>query len=457
MQKNKIIACLDINNGKVVKGINFVDIKEVGDPVKNAIHYYNEGADEIVFLNINPTKENTEMFLDIIRQVSKCVDVPLIAGGGINSLEHIQKHLDAGIDKVSVGSAAYKNPDFIKQAVNKFGNDKIIVAVDVKKNDDKYDLYISGATINTNEDAIKFALKMQEFGACAILPTSIDRDGKKDGYDNEMYKAFTDVLNIPVIASGGAGKISDFYDVFNIAKVYGALAASVFHYNEIKIKDIKQFLAEHIELKLKFDAQGLISVIVQDFETKEVLMMAYMNNEAYDKTLETGKAHYFSRSRNKLWLKGEQSSNFQFVKDIFYDCDCDCLLLLVEQVGGACHTGHKSCFYRNIKNEIKQDVVFDPNIKYNKNILKSLSETIKDRKLNPVPKSYTNYLFDKGIDKILKKVGEECSEVIIASKNTDKNELIYEASDLIYHLTVLFEQKNISWDDIFNELKKREE
>lgn len=244
MQNNKIIACLDMNNGKVVKGINFVDVKEVGDPVKNAIHYYNEGADEIVFLNINPTKENTEMFLDVISQVSKCVDVPLIAGGGINTLEDIQKHIDAGINKVSIGSAAYKNPDFIKQAVERFGKDKIIIAVDVKRNNDKYDLYISGATVNTNEDAVKFALKMQELGACAILPTSIDKDGKKDGYDNEMCKAFTDVLSIPVIASGGAGKISDFYDVFTIAKVYGALAASVFHYNEVKIKDIKNYLAE---------------------------------------------------------------------------------------------------------------------------------------------------------------------------------------------------------------------
>lgn len=211
---------------------------------------------------------------------------------------------------------------------------------------------------------------------------------------------------------------------------------------------------------IKYNSDGLIPAIVQDVKTDEVLMLAYMNEESLNKTLETGKAHYYSRSRQKLWLKGESSGNFQKVIEMSLDCDKDTLLFKVEQTGGACHTGKKSCFYNKIDEKCdiieEGEKVFEPDEVYdNSVILKDLYDVIVHRLNNPKEGSYTNYLFEKGIDKILKKVGEETSEVIIAAKNRCPSELVYEVSDLIYHLTVMMVEQGIKWNDIFAELKKR--
>ncbi len=216
--------------------------------------------------------------------------------------------------------------------------------------------------------------------------------------------------------------------------------------------------------QLKFDEKGLIPAIAQDINTNEVLMMAYMNSEAVEKTMETGIVHYFSRSRNALWKKGETSGHFQHVKSISVDCDNDTLLIKVQQVEAACHTGHYSCFYRTVGKEgisETSEAVFDPAKVYsgkgavNAAILQELYDVIVDRKENPKEGSYTNYLFTKGVDKILKKVGEETAEVIIASKNDEKGEIVYEVSDLMYHLFVLMVERGVELDDIFEELKKR--
>lgn len=209
---------------------------------------------------------------------------------------------------------------------------------------------------------------------------------------------------------------------------------------------------------IKFDERGLIPAIIQDADSKEVLMMAYMDQEALERTIFTGTTWFYSRSRQQLWNKGETSGNIQKVKEIRYDCDEDTLLVLVNANGPACHTGHETCFYRNVEGDELVKPVIDPNELYGSTgpaILYELMDVIKSRYQERPEGSYTTYLFNKGIDKILKKVGEETAEVIIASKNPGKDELIYEASDLMYHLMVLMVEKGVSLGEIFTELKKR--
>ncbi|MGI6514768.1 MAG: bifunctional phosphoribosyl-AMP cyclohydrolase/phosphoribosyl-ATP diphosphatase HisIE [Syntrophomonadaceae bacterium] len=209
--------------------------------------------------------------------------------------------------------------------------------------------------------------------------------------------------------------------------------------------------------QLKF-TEGLIPAIIQDAGSKEVLMMAYMNREALERTVATGETWFYSRSRGRLWHKGETSGHIQKVVEIRYDCDNDTLLVLVEAAGPACHTGHNTCFYRNLQGEEKEPRLFNPDEVYvpeSGTILNELQEVIRGRYNERPEGSYTTYLFDQGIDKILKKVGEESAEVIIAAKNPDKGELIYEISDLIYHLMVLMIEKNISLADVFKELRER--
>jgi len=210
---------------------------------------------------------------------------------------------------------------------------------------------------------------------------------------------------------------------------------------------------------IKFDERGLVPAIIQDYQSGQVLMMAYMNAESLGKTLQTGQTWFYSRSRQSLWMKGESSGHIQAVKEILYDCDEDTLLIKVEQTGAACHTGHYSCFYRNADGLEVAPAVFDPDRVYaspvGPGILHELYDIIVDRKEKMPEGSYTTYLFDKGLDKILKKVGEENAEVIIASKNRNKSEVVYETSDLLYHLLVLLVEQGVSLEDIFTELKSR--
>ncbi len=227
---------------------------------------------------------------------------------------------------------------------------------------------------------------------------------------------------------------------------------------KVSYKGLVNMLQEIID-KLKFDEKGLIKAVLQDCETGEVLMVAYMNNEALEKTLETKKAHFWSRSRNELWLKGETSGNYQIVEEVRLDCDGDTLLLKVKSAGPACHTGKKSCFFRRLTGEgifcdegekDKRQAFLEKAI-----FLKRLAGLIQYRKENPIEGSYTNYLLTEGVDKVCKKIGEEAAEVIIGAKNEDKAEIIYETGDLIYHLLVLLNINEISLEDILNELESR--
>lgn len=213
---------------------------------------------------------------------------------------------------------------------------------------------------------------------------------------------------------------------------------------------------EELLKEVKYDAQGLVCCVVQDYHAKKVRMVAYMNEEALKKTLETGEVYYYSRSRQELWHKGETSGNFQYLKGMSIDCDGDALLLQIEQVGGiSCHTGQATCFYRDLTENVEM-TINRAKIKEGNNFLTNLYATIMDRKKNPVEGSYTNYLIDKGMNKILKKVGEEATEVIIAAKDKSKKDTIFEIADVMYHMSVMMAELDITWDEVEDELSKRD-
>jgi cyclase len=253
MLTKRIIPCLDVTMGRVMKGINFINLEDVGDPVEIAEFYNSEGADEIVFLDITATHEGRKTMLEVVRRTAEKVFIPLTVGGGINSIEDFKETLRAGADKISINSAAIRNPQLIAEAATKFGNQCVVVAIDGKKNEDGlgWNVVINGGRINTGLDAVKWAQKAEELGAGEILLTSMDADGTKKGYDIEFINAITSSVNIPVIASGGCGKIEDFYDVFVKSNADAALAASLFHYKELSIKEVKKYLKNKgIEIRI---------------------------------------------------------------------------------------------------------------------------------------------------------------------------------------------------------------
>lgn len=246
MLAKRIIPCLDVRDGKVVKGINFVGIKEVGDPVECAAEYDRQGADEIVFLDITASNEGRETMLDVVRRTAQKVFVPLTVGGGIRTIDDFRDTLRAGADKVSVNSAAVKNPQLIKEAADIFGCQCVVVAIDAKKCEDgHYTVVINGGRIDMGIDAVEWAKKAEELGAGEILLTSMDTDGVKGGFDLDMLNAVCSVVKIPVIASGGCGKLEHFTEVFEKTNSSAALAASLFHYKELTVGQVKRELARH--------------------------------------------------------------------------------------------------------------------------------------------------------------------------------------------------------------------
>jgi cyclase len=244
MLTKRIIPCLDVMNGRVVKGINFVNLQDAGDPVEQAAIYDREGADELVFLDITASHENRKTTLDMVRHVADSVFIPFCVGGGIRTLDDIRATLLAGADKVSINSAAIKTPDLIDQGAWAFGSQCIVVAIDPKRVNGKWEVFINGGRVPTGKDAIEWAREVEERGAGEILLTSMDRDGTKDGYNLELTAAVAEAVSIPVIASGGAGTMEHFRQALTTGKADAALAASVFHYNELRISDLKDYLDE---------------------------------------------------------------------------------------------------------------------------------------------------------------------------------------------------------------------
>lgn len=399
--------------------------------VELAKKYYFADADEIFIYNYSKDEKSKEEFLITCREISKVIDIPFIIGIYVKRFEDIKKALYTGADIVMIKDSLLEDRSVVKEGSDRFGKDKIFIEFDDNKSIKKRE-YIEELT---------------NLGVCGIMVKHLSTNPT---IVNNLSNS-----GLPIIVRDSF-KVSDIYNIISTENVIG-IATDYFKDKDImKAKNaLKQRGVEMniFESNLKFsdfklNSEGLIPVTVQDYKTDEVLMLAYMNEEAFNKTIETGKMTYYSRSRNEFWVKGETSGHFQYLKELLIDCDNDTLLARVYQVGSACHTGNKTCFYRQLAKR-----------KYNEinklNVLKDVYKVIMDRKNNPREGSYTNYLFDKGIDKILKKCGEEAAEVIIAAKNPDTEELIYEISDFLYHLMVLMAECGIDWDDIIEELSHR--
>jgi cyclase len=248
MLSKRIIPCLDVKDGRVVKGVNFVDLRDAGDPVEIAQRYDAEGADELTFLDITASHERRKIILDIVRQTAETVFMPLTVGGGVREIQDIRDLLNAGADKVSINTAAVNRPEFVKEAAERFGAQCIVVAIDAKKKQSEIDagweVYIHGGRTPTGIDAIEWAQRMEAYGSGEILLTSMDRDGTKEGYDIPLTRAFADAVTIPVIASGGVGNLQHIYEGLTAGRADAALAASIFHYREYTMRQCKDFLQE---------------------------------------------------------------------------------------------------------------------------------------------------------------------------------------------------------------------
>ncbi|ABU81955.1 imidazole glycerol phosphate synthase subunit HisF [Ignicoccus hospitalis] len=240
----RIIPCLDVKDGRVVKGVSFQNLRDAGDPVELAAYYQEQGADEIVFLDISATPEGRETMIEVVRRTAENLSIPLTVGGGVRSLEHIEKLLKAGADKVSINTAAVKNPLLITAAAEEFGSQAVVVAIDAKRKGNGWEVYVSAGKVPTGLDAVEWAKKAEELGAGEILLTSIDYDGTQNGYDLELTRAVSEAVKIPVIASGGAGELEHFYAVLTEGKADAALAASVFHYGKFTVGDVKKYLIQ---------------------------------------------------------------------------------------------------------------------------------------------------------------------------------------------------------------------
>lgn len=438
MSIKRIIPCLDVKDSRVVKGINFVNLKDMGDPVELARAYDQAGADELVFLDISKTQDGHDLMLDVIEKTAQAISIPLTVGGGIQTLADIDRILAAGASAVSIGTAALKDPDFVTEAVAKYGSQKLVAAVDIQFDPEQGDFYVysHGGNQRTEWKAFDWLIECEKLGFGQLLITNKDRDGVQNGFDLDFLKQASQVVSLPIIASGGAGSIDDFVTLFEETTISAGLAASIFHNGTVTISDLKERLVEGgIAIlptkKPDFEkANGLISAILQDVNTKQVLMNGFMNEEAYRLTIQDNVVWFYSRTKNRLWKKGETSQHYQYVKGMSLDCDADALLIQVQPAGPTCHLGTASCF---------DQTDFS---------LNQLFQTVKSKLEKREEGSYTAYLAQEGLDKILKKCGEELTETVIAAKNNDAEELVSESSDLLYHLFVLLAYQGVDLSDV---------
>lgn len=428
MSYKRLIPCIFIAGGKVVKWVNDKTVL-CEDAVKLARYYSDHGADELLVFDLSDSDEDHDNSIDLMRKINRNISIPMVAGGNIKRLEDVKKILYAGAKRAMLNFSKPGSAAEVEEAAKRFGKEKIAVS------------------LNDFDALFKHQQIIEDFTSEIIFMHRLD------------LNSVMNVTDIPYVILTDTEEKPELFKILKCPGVKGLSGKYISQSNmdfvtfkeECKQEGIKMTSFESIMdfSQFKLNEQGLLPVIVQHYKTKDVLMLAYMNEEAFDKTIKTGKMTYYSRSRNALWVKGETSGHFQYVKSLTIDCDKDTLLAKVDQVGAACHTGNPTCFFQPLAGT--DDEKANP-----QRIFEHVYHTIVDRKQNPKEGSYTNYLFEKGIDKILKKVGEEATETVIAAKNPNLEELKYEVADLLYHLMVLMVERGLSWEDITQELSDRE-
>lgn len=424
----KLVASIFLYEKEAVT--NFDDLTVISkDPVALAKMYSERHADELIIFDLSMGDKEHDEALDIIREICDTTPVPVIGAGNVKRPEDIKKLLYAGCKKAALNYSKESNIALTQEVCERFGKEKIVACVT--------DLHILS---DFNDIIDGFTGEVIYLG-------------------KEKFKEAVEASPIPMITWLPEVSLDKLMETLRRDKVLGVMGTMV-NENTAQFASLKMLLKSNgipmsaLEAgicweEFKKNSDGMVPVIVQDYRTDAVLMLAYMNKQAYEKTLSTGLMTYFSRSRDCLWVKGESSGHYQYVKKLTADCDKDTILARVSQVGPACHTGESSCFFNAIME--KEDADASNPLK----VFQEVYSVIVDRKNNPREGSYTNYLFDKGIDKILKKMGEEATEIVIAAKNPNPNEIKYEISDFLYHMMVLMAEKKISWEEITEELGKR--
>ena len=409
------------------KGIYDTSGLKWSEPKKLALDYESKGAGELLIFLMFDDDEGHEAVLVELQGLIDAIHIPVWAGGGIKRLEDVKKILYAGAAGAVIDASSEEELSVIKEASERFGKDKLAVFIPpfAECAGDLGDIATSACRLIGTEDVLGRDAGRSGLGSI-LFAFELRRDELADTLAAEHMRGVTG----PCVSDPSID-IEELKEELRTHSIDMNALVTVMSFDELAV-----------------NSKGLIPCIVQDDDNDEVLMMAWMNRESFEATLRTGKMTYYSRSRQKLWLKGETSGHLQYVRSLKADCDRDTLLARVIQVGAACHTGNRSCFFTSVTYD-------EAPRKRTGKVLDEVMAIIRDRHINPKEGSYTNYLFDKGLDKILKKVGEENAEIIIAAKNPGAYELKYEIADYLYHLMVLMEELGLTWDDIAEELSRR--
>ena len=427
MSYKRLIPCIFIAAGKAVKW--FDDHTVIAeDAVELAKRYSDSGADELLVFDLSVYANEHDEAIDVMKRMNRVIRIPMVAGGNVKRQEDVKKILYAGSKRAILNFSKQDSIKLIEDAAKRFGKENLAVS------------------LNDFDSLFKHQHVIQEYCSEIIFMHRLD------------LNSVANITNIPCVVVTDTMEREELFKILKSSGVRGLSGKFIsqpdMDFNQFKYQcEQREIRMTSFESMIEFsefktNEQGLIPVIVQHYKTQEVLMLAYMNKEAFNNTIKTGRMTYYSRSRQSLWVKGETSGHFQYVKSLTIDCDNDTLLAKVDQVGAACHTGNPTCFFQHIAGND-----FDETNPLR--VFESVYQVIADRKEHPKEGSYTNYLFEKGIDKILKKIGEEATEVVIAAKNPNAEEIKYELSDFLYHAMVLMVLKGVTWDDIVMELADR--